>query len=402
MNGRGNAARGTILTVIWLITAAVALILTVVYFDKLQKLYTEADRQVLAREAEGDGGSSDADNNSLPNGNTGEADNNDIKVMNTEASGDLETGAAGSDAGSDISGEGTDNAPASADASDGEQGADTAQTETGAGTDAAQNQAGSGTDAAQNGTAGQADAGNGGNSDVADNRETADNTDATDAGEETKTPNPNYDYTLGIDPDKPIIALSFDDGPSIYTERIVAALQKNNVKATFFMVGYNITSFKKEVELVYNTGMEVANHTSDHKNLSELGVDSIRAQVFNNEDLINSIVPVGKMLVRPPYGAHNSTVRNVVKRPMINWSVDSLDWKTRNADSIVAQIQQDARDGYVVLMHDLYESTAEAAERIIPWLLENGYQITCISDMFKARGEKLEDGVVYRMAQPAQ
>lgn len=210
-----------------------------------------------------------------------------------------------------------------------------------------------------------------------------------------------YYYDPTIDPNKPIIALSFDDGPSSHTDRILAALQKYGVKATFFMVGYEIDSFQDQVRAVYEAGCEVANHTLDHANLKTLGKDEIRRQVYDNEKKLNKIVPVGEVVVRPPYGNVNDTVKAVVERPMFNWSVDSLDWKTKNADSVVAQIKQDARDGYIILMHDLYESTAEATERIIPWLLEQGYQITCISNMFEARGEEVLPGHVYRYVSPA-
>ena len=210
-----------------------------------------------------------------------------------------------------------------------------------------------------------------------------------------------YYYDPTIDQNKPIIALSFDDGPSSHTDRILAALQKYGVKATFFMVGYEIDSFQDQVHAVYEAGCEVANHTLDHANLKTLGKDEIRRQVYDNEKKLNKIVPVGEVVVRPPYGNVNDTVKAVVERPMFNWSVDSLDWKTKNADSVVAQIKQDARDGYIILMHDLYESTAEATERIIPWLLEQGYQITCISNMFEARGEEVLPGHVYRYVSPA-
>ena len=236
---------------------------------------------------------------------------------------------------------------------------------------------------------------------------------ATPTPEETPTPEatptPEIDLTEHayyfdptIDPSKPIIALSFDDGPSSHTDRILAALKKYNVKATFFMVGYEVDSFPDQVRAVYEAGCEVANHTLDHKNLKEASKDEIRRQVYDNEKKINKIVPVGEIVVRPPYGNVNDTVKSVVERPMFNWSVDSLDWKTRDADSVVAQIKQDARDGYIILMHDLYESTAEATERIIPWLLEQGYQVTCISNMFEARGDEVLPGHLYRYASPAK
>ncbi|MBP5330661.1 MAG: polysaccharide deacetylase family protein, partial [Lachnospiraceae bacterium] len=252
------------------------------------------------------------------------------------------------------------------------------------------------------GTEGTADNGGTGADGTANNGTSGTDATADNGSSDTGHGYEKYDYSLGLDPEKPIIALSFDDGPSSFTDRIVAALQANHVEATFFMVGYNISAFKDTVRLVYDAGMEIGNHTSNHKNLSKIKEKEIRSEVFDNEDLLNTIVPVGKIIVRPPYGALNSTVKSIVNRPMFNWSVDSLDWKTRDADSIVAQIQQDARDGYVILMHDLYESTAEAAERIIPWLIDHGYQLTTVSKLFKARGVETENGELYRMAQPAE
>lgn len=247
--------------------------------------------------------------------------------------------------------------------------------------------------------------------------EVADNTDLNDdskgsAGEEqqpeaTGTPiefDPSehpYYFDPYLDPSKPIIALSFDDGPSPYTERILEALDTYGAKATFFMVGYQIESFSENVKKVYDAGCQIGNHTSDHKDLSKLTAEQIKKQIYPNEELINSYAPVGEIIVRPPYGNYNDTVRAAVERPMFNWSIDSLDWKSRNADSIVAEVKAHAQDGYIILCHDLYESTAEAVERFLPWLIEEGYQVTCISNMYEARGEKTLAGHVYRYTAPA-
>lgn len=198
-----------------------------------------------------------------------------------------------------------------------------------------------------------------------------------------------------LDPAKPIIAMSFDDGPSTHTLKILEALTKHNVKATFFMVGYNIDEYKDIVKKVYDAGCEIGNHTLAHDSLSEGSATAIKKGVFDNEDKLNAIVPVGEIIVRPPYGNYSTTTKELIDRPLVCWSVDSLDWKTRNADSVVAQIQQDAKDGYIILMHDIYDSTAEAAVRIIPWLLEQGYQITTVSQMYELRGEKMKPGHVY-------
>ena len=412
---RRKAASGMVLTVIWLITAAAALILTVVYFERLQKLYDKVDRENVRVEASlGDASGTEA-SDGLGNGTgatvPGDADGRDATGTNggSEGTGITLAGEGGNPGGKEYSspeGAGQENGSAGdASQNDPLENGNSSVNASSAGENTKQNEtaAGDTTDSGNQGTESSAE------TDRTDNRETAAGnetavTDGQNNGETqgTRTPVANYDYSLGLDPEKPIIALSFDDGPSSFTDRIVAALQANHVEATFFMVGYNVSAFKDTVRLVYDAGMEIGNHTSNHKNLSKIKEKEIKSEVFDNEDLINSIVPVGRIIVRPPYGALNSTVKSIVNRPMFNWSVDSLDWKTRNADSIVAQIQQDAKDGYIILMHDLYETTAEAAERIIPWLIDQGYQVTTVSKMFKARGVETEDGELYRMAQPAE
>ena len=389
MERRKNALSSTVLTVIWMATAAAALILTVVYLNRLQELYAKADQVSETGAVTGDADDSAVDiakntepagegiepgDNTLPGGDAGEDGNSG----NSGNSGDAGNSGGGADTGD------TGNVTDTGDAVNGGDITDPGAGNTDDGTDTADTGDNENTETGDPGSTGDTDAGNG------------------PEGDNIKKNTENFDYSLGIDPEKPIIALSFDDGPSVYTERIIAALEANNAEATFFMVGYNVRNYKDVVRQVYDAGMEIGNHTSDHKKLSEQSKETIRSQVFDNEDLINSIVPAGRIIVRPPYGSHNSTVRSIVQRPMFNWSVDSLDWKTRNADSIVAQIKQDARDGYIVLMHDLYETTAEAAERIIPWLIDQGYQVTCISKMFKARGIPVEDGKVYRMAIPEE
>ncbi len=337
--------KGGILTGIWIATAVAAMVVTVIYLGRLQSMYAALDKNTApaAQVKPGQESGTDAEGGQIDfeeGAPKDSADKNDT---------------------SDASGQKTNNAEAGADVT--------------------------GHSNVDSGTAGEA---------AESGQEAGEET----AGETDSDSDKPY-YYAKLDPSKPIIALSFDDGPSMYTERILAALEKNGVKATFFMVGYNIKSYPERVKMVYDAGCEVASHTLDHENLNKCSEQVIKDQVYGNEDLINTIVPVGQIPLRPPYGNCNETVKKLVERPMFNWSVDSLDWKSRNADSVVAEIKANASDGYIILMHDLYESTAEAAERIIPWLLEEGYQVTCISNMFEARGEATEPGHLYRFVSPA-
>ena len=204
-----------------------------------------------------------------------------------------------------------------------------------------------------------------------------------------------------VDPTQKLVALTFDDGPSMYTEEILDLLTSNDSRATFFMVGYNIEKHPERVKMVLDAGCEVGNHTSGHKDLSDISRSAIESEVYDNERLLNEAGAEGELLLRPPYGLTNDTVKEVVKRPMINWSVDSRDWKTKDAASTVAEVKKNVRDGRVVLMHDIYKSTVEAVKELIPWLKEQGYRLVTVSELYEARGEELKDGHVYSAAEYA-
>ena len=206
-----------------------------------------------------------------------------------------------------------------------------------------------------------------------------------------------------LDPEKPIVALSFDDGPSSHTDSILETLAKYNVHATFFMVGDNIKMYPERVRKVHEQGCEVANHTVSHANLKKLSREGIIKEIQNNQDKLNEVLGLKKnYLVRPPYGNVNDDVKAVAGHPLINWYVDTLDWSSKDADKVFEEVKKSTRDGAIILMHDLYGSTAEAVKKVVPWLLDQGYQVCSVSEMFAAREQKLENGKVYNNAITAE
>ena len=220
----------------------------------------------------------------------------------------------------------------------------------------------------------------------------------TVAPEPTKAPDgkPVAVDVSGIDPTRPIVALSFDDGPSANTASIIETLTEYGAHATFFMVGENVNMYPERVKMVYDAGCEVGNHTVSHKALDKLTKEQVTKEIEDNQKNINAALGVTiNSLVRPPYGNVSDTVREAAGHPLINWSVDTLDWKSRNADSVFEEVKKSTRDGSIILMHDLYASTAEAVKKVVPWLVEQGYQICSVSEMFAARGVPLENGHVY-------
>lgn len=199
-----------------------------------------------------------------------------------------------------------------------------------------------------------------------------------------------------IDPSRPMVALTYDDGPQPSVgNRIMDCLAQYDGKATFFLVGDRIPSRAAEVQRMAAEGHEVANHSMNHKYLQKLGAAEIQAQVVQCNDVIQQVTGVRPSIMRLPGGNHNAIVRANVHMPMIQWSIDTLDWKTRNADATVATVLNQVKDGDIILMHELYSPTADATERIVPELVKRGYQLVTVSEMAAAKGIALQAGQLY-------
>lgn len=198
-----------------------------------------------------------------------------------------------------------------------------------------------------------------------------------------------------IDPDKPMIALTFDDGPSKYTPEILEILKNNNSSATFFVLGQEADKYKDTVKQIIEEGNEIGNHTYNHKDLTKLSDEEISNQILNTENLIYESSGYVSSLVRPPYGASDNNLNEKISRPIIKWSVDTKDWQSRDAQKVINHVLNTVRDGDIVLMHDIYESTAEASKTFIPKLVEMGYQLVTISEMAEYRGLPLTAGQQY-------
>lgn len=202
--------------------------------------------------------------------------------------------------------------------------------------------------------------------------------------------------TDGIDPSRPMVALTFDDGPQPSVgNRIMDCLAQYGGKATFFMVGERVGSYRTEVQRMVAEGHEVANHTMNHKYLQKLGAAQIQAQVNNGNDAIQAACGVRPTLLRLPGGNHNAVVVANTGMPMIQWNIDTLDWKTRNADKTVAAVLNHVKDGDIILMHELYGATGDAVLRIVPELYKRGFQMVTVSQMAAAKGRTLEAGKLY-------
>ena len=193
-----------------------------------------------------------------------------------------------------------------------------------------------------------------------------------------------------------VIAFTFDDGPSSYTEEIVDALILNDSKATFFELGNRMKYNQDIVREIYNKGMEVASHTYAHKNLNKLGESEIDEEVNSTNILFNEITGANIPYVRPPYGNANEKVKSRISVPLINWSVDTNDWLYRDSEKVYNHILENVQDGDIVLMHDIYPETLEAVKKVLPVLRERGFKVTTVSELAHEKGRVLEPGKLYR------
>lgn len=192
-----------------------------------------------------------------------------------------------------------------------------------------------------------------------------------------------------VDPDRPMVALTFDDGPGKYEDRILSSLEANKARATFFMVGNLVARHSAVVKRMADDGCELGNHSWAHENLSKLSSAAVRNSIQKTNDAIRAAGGHAPTLVRPPYGATGgqckSTLTEMGYAPIL-WSIDTLDWKTRNSRNTVKVVLSQVKDGDIVLMHSIYPQSAEAAELLIPELTRRGYQLVTVSELAAARG----------------
>lgn len=201
------------------------------------------------------------------------------------------------------------------------------------------------------------------------------------------------------DTTKPMIALTYDDGPSKNTSTIVETLQKYNSVATFFVVAERISYFPDSFKSAYESGNEIASHTYSHTMLNKLTASEIKEEIAKANKEIKKYIGIPAALLRPPGGNINDTVRESVDSPMILWSVDTEDWSNRNTATTTKRALANPEDGDIILMHDLYESTAAAADQIVSSLIDDGFQLVTVSELIAARGGA-ENGKAYFSFEP--
>lgn len=196
-----------------------------------------------------------------------------------------------------------------------------------------------------------------------------------DNNSETVSKDDNLDNS-----DKKFIAFTFDDGPGKYTSELIDTLELNNSSATFFMLGNRMKYNTDIVKKVYNSNSEIGTHTYSHKRLTSLSNDEIYNEINSSEIIFNDITGDHLKYLRPPYGSYNDHIKDLGYN-IILWNIDPKDWLTRDSKKIYNSVLNNACDGCIVLMHDIYPETIEAVKMLIPTLNEMNYEVVSISNL---------------------
>jgi peptidoglycan/xylan/chitin deacetylase (PgdA/CDA1 family) len=199
----------------------------------------------------------------------------------------------------------------------------------------------------------------------------------------------------------PLVALTFDDGPrSSTTSRLLEGLSQREIPATFFLVGQCVAGNEELVRDMAQAGHQIGIHTYDHVRVTGLSRRDFLTQVEDTRAVLRSLLGEGEYWLRPPYGIVDRSVQQWADCPLILWSIDPEDWKDRDSQRIVSAVLERVGDGDIILMHDIYESSVDAALQVADSLLERGYCFVTVEQLLSLREVQPEAGQTYTAARP--
>ena len=182
--------------------------------------------------------------------------------------------------------------------------------------------------------------------------------------------------------EKPKIAITFDDGPHPrYTEQLLDGLKEREVKAAFFLIGENAAAYPEIVKREYEEGHLIGNHTFHHVDLEKIPEETAMKEIAMTNEAISSVTGEVPQFIRPPFGIRKKDLEEKLNEIPVLWNIDPLDWNTKNVDEIVNKVVTKAKDGAIILLHDCYQSSVEAAFQIIDHLQAEGFDFV-LPDQF--------------------
>ena len=180
------------------------------------------------------------------------------------------------------------------------------------------------------------------------------------------------------------IAITFDDGPHPkYTLKLLDGLKERNVKATFFVIGENVLNNPDVIKRMAEDGHLIGNHTYSHVQLTCISEEKAIAEINKTSELITTYAGVSPKYIRPPYGMYSDALKRETNLTPVLWTVDPRDWSVLNTDSVVKHVLKRAKNGDIILLHDIFDTSVEAAFQIIDALKAEGYEFVTVDEFIK-------------------
>jgi peptidoglycan/xylan/chitin deacetylase (PgdA/CDA1 family) len=195
---------------------------------------------------------------------------------------------------------------------------------------------------------------------------------------------------------KKLVCFTFDDGPAgSNTTKLLDGLKERNVRVSFFLVGNRVANNAAIVKRMYEEGHTIGTHSWSHQNLKKLDEISAKNEIYQANDAIYNVIGANPRYIRPPYGAYSAATLTYADMVFVNWSVDPLDWKYRNASTVYNNIVSKARDGDIILVHDIHPTSVDGALRAMDYLATQGFAFVSIDEMVQYRGKELLPNHLY-------
>lgn len=185
----------------------------------------------------------------------------------------------------------------------------------------------------------------------------------------------------GVSEPGPRIALTFDDGPGPYTECLLDGLKERGVKASFFLIGRSVKEYPEAVKRMEEEGHLIGNHTYSHVKLKGLSPEETRREIQKTDEAVYEITGKHVAYLRPPFGEWEEDLELTYPVLPVMWTVDPLDWTTENVEEIVDRVVTQAGENDMILLHDCYDSSVEAALRIVDRLLAEGFDFVRVDEL---------------------
>lgn len=185
--------------------------------------------------------------------------------------------------------------------------------------------------------------------------------------------------------DDKVVALTFDDGPSKYTSKILDVLKKYDASGTFFLIGNKVDFYSDVLRRMLNEGSEIGNHSYDHKLLTRLSKGEFEEEINKTQEAIKKITGFTPTLFRPTYGGYTDTLKGYTDLRFVLWDVDSRDWQVKSKDKILKNVLPNVKSGSIILMHDNHEYALRALESMIKDLKDKGYKFVTVSELLELK-----------------